>query len=149
MGDIKLSTNVRPKMNQDLFLVIALGFIIFMMFFNGRKRKKAQADMQSGIKVGAYVLLHSGIMGSIVNIDEKTLIVETTPGTKLTVLKGAVRSIEEAPKAAAAPKKPAATKLAATASKPAVAKSTTAPKTAAKPAAKKPVAKKPAAKPAK
>jgi preprotein translocase subunit YajC len=123
-------------MNQDLFLVIALGFIIFMMFFNGRKRKKAQAEMQAGIKVGAYVVLHSGILGTIVSLDEKALVVETTPGTKLTVLKGAVRSIEEAPK------KPAA-------AKPAAAKSTTAAKTAAKPAAKKPVAKKPAAKPAK
>ena len=123
-------------MNQDLFLVIALGFIIFMMFFNGRKRKKAQAEMQAGIKVGAYVLLHSGILGTIVSQDEKSLVLETTPGTNLTVLKGAVRSIEEAPK------KPAA-------AKPAAAKSTTASKTAAKPAAKKPVAKKPAAKPAK
>jgi preprotein translocase subunit YajC len=128
-------------MNQDLFLVIALGFIIFMMFFNGRKRKKAQAEMQAGIKVGAYVLLHSGILGSIVSLDEKSLVVETTPGTKLTVLKGAVRSIEEAPK------KPAAAKPAV--AKTAAAKSTTAAKTAAKPAAKKPVAKKPAAKPAK
>jgi preprotein translocase subunit YajC len=128
-------------MNQDLFLVIALGFIIFMMFFNGRKRKKAQAEMQAGIKVGAYVLLHSGILGSIVSLDEKSLVVETTPGTKLTVLKGAVRSIEEAPK------KPAASKP--TVAKTPAAKSTTATKPAAKPAAKKPVAKKPAAKPAK
>ncbi|MFA9276275.1 MAG: preprotein translocase subunit YajC [Rhodoluna sp.] len=129
-------------MNQDLFLVIALGFIIFMMFFNGRKRKKAQAEMQSGIKVGAYVLLHSGILGSIVSLDEKSMVIETTPGTKLTVLKGAVRSIEEAPKKPAAAK-PAAAKAAT------AAKSTTATKTAATPAAKKPVAKKPAAKPAK
>ncbi|MEO0067487.1 MAG: hypothetical protein RJB63_612 [Actinomycetota bacterium] len=129
-------------MNQDLFLVIALGFIIFMMFFNGRKRKKAQAEMQSGIKVGAYVLLHSGILGSIVSLDEKSMVVETTPGTKLTVLKGAVRSIEEAPKKPAVAK-PAAAKAAT------AAKSTTATKTAATAAAKKPVAKKPAAKPAK
>ena len=124
------------KNSQDIFLLVALAFIIFMMFFNGRKRKKAAAEMQAGIKVGAYVLLHSGILGTIISLDEKSLVVETTPGTKLTVLKGAVRSIEEAPK------KPAA-------AKPAAAKSTTAAKTAAKPAAKKPVAKKPAAKPAK
>jgi preprotein translocase subunit YajC len=129
-------------MNQDLFLVIALGFIIFMMFFNGRKRKKAQAEMQSGIKVGAYVLLHSGILGSIISLDEKSMVIETTPGTKLTVLKGAVRSIEEAPKKPAAAK-PAVAKAAT------AAKSTTATKAAATPAAKKPVAKKPAAKTAK
>ena len=121
---------------NDLFLLVALAAVIFMMYFNGRKRKKAAAEMQSGIKVGAYILLHSGILGTIISLDEKSLVVETTPGTKLTVLKGAVRSIEEAPK------KPAA-------AKPAAAKSTTASKTAAKPAAKKPVAKKPAAKPAK
>ena len=126
-------------MNQDLFLVIALAFIIGMMFVNGRKRKKAQAEMQSAIKVGAYVLLHSGILGTIVSLDEKNAVVETTPGTQLTIVKGAVRSVEEAPKKAAAPK--AATKPAA--------KSTTAAKPAAKPAAKKPAAKKPAAKTAK
>lgn len=134
-------------MNQDLFLVIALGFIIVMMFVNGRKRKKAQADMQAGIKLGAYVLLHSGILGTIVGEDEKSLVVETTPGTKLTVVKGAVRSIEEAPKKPAAAKVAAAAKPVAKAS--AAAKATTAVKPAAKPAAKKPVAKKPAAKPAK
>ena len=106
---------------NDLFLLVALAAVIFMMYFNGRKRKKAEAEMQSGIEVGAYILLHSGILGTIVSLDEKSLVVETTPCTKLTVLKGAVRSIEEAPK------KPAA----------------------AKPAAKRPVAKKPAAKPAK
>lgn len=131
-------------MNQDLFLVIALAFIIVMMFVNGRKRKKAQAEMQSAIKVGAYVLLHSGILGTIISLDEKNAVVETTPGTQLTVVKGAVRSVEEAPKKAAAPKAPAAK----SAAKPA-AKSTTAAKPAAKPAAKKPAAKKPAAKPAK
>ena len=133
-------------MNQDLFLVIALGFIIVMMFFNGRKRKKAQADMQAGIKVGAYVLLHSGVLGTIVSLDEKSLVLESTPGTKLTVLKGAVRSVEEAPKKATA--KPAA-KPAAAAKPVAAAKSVAAKPAAAKPVAKKPAAKKPAAKPAK
>ena len=138
-------------MNQDLFLVIALGFIIVMMFFNGRKRKKAQADMQAGIKVGAYVLLHSGVLGTIVSLDEKSLVLESTPGTKLTVLKGAVRSVEEAPKKAAAKPaaKPATAKPVA-AAKPAVAKPAVAkPAATAKPVAKKPAAKKPAAKPAK
>ena len=125
---------------NDIFLLVALAFIIGMMYFNGRKRKKQQADMQAGIKVGAYVLLHSGILGTIVSQDEKSVVIETTPGTKLTVLKGAVRSIEEAPKKPAAPKVSAA--------KPS-AKSTTAAKSVAKPAAKKPAAKKPAAKPAK
>jgi preprotein translocase subunit YajC len=41
-------------------------------------------------------MLHSGIKGSIVAIDGDDLVVETTPGVKLTVVKQAVRSVEAA-----------------------------------------------------
>jgi preprotein translocase subunit YajC len=112
-------------MSQDLFLVVALGFLIVMMFLSSRKRKKAAADLQSNLQVGSTVLLHSGILGTVVEIKDDKLVLESTPGTKLQVVKGAVRSVE------AAPAKPAAKKTA-----------------DVKPAAKKPVAKKPAAKPA-
>lgn len=129
--------------SQDLFLLLALAVVIGMMFFNSRKRKKAAAEMQTGIKVGAYVLLHSGILGSIISVDEKSIVIESTPGTKLTVLKAAIRSFEEAPKkpAVKAAAKPAVKSATSSATKPAA-------KTVAKPAAKKPAAKKPAAKPA-
>lgn len=118
-------------MSQDVFLVVALAVLIAMMFLSSRKRKKQAADLLSSVKVGSNVVLHSGITGKIVSVDGDRAVIETTPGTKIAFLKGAIRTVDAA---AAKPvaEKPAADKSAA--------------KPAAKPAAKKPAAKKPAAK---
>lgn len=119
-------------MTQDIFLVVALGFLIVMMFLSSRKRKKAAEALQSDLKKGSSVVLHSGIVGTVTDIKGDKITIESTPGTNLLVLKGAVRSVEagKVVAAKAAPKP--------TAAKPAV----------AKPAVAKPVAKKPATKPA-
>ena len=114
-------------MNQDIFLVVALGFLIVMMFLSSRKRKRAAEALQSDMKKGSTVVLHSGIVGTVTEIKGDKVTIESTPGTSLLVLKGAVRSVEAPASKAAA--KPAAKVAAA---KPAV--------------AKKPVAKKPASK---
>ncbi len=100
-------------MNQDIFLVVALGFLIVMMFLSSRKRKKASEQLQSSLVEGSTVLLHSGIIGSVVEINEDKITIESTPGVKLLIVKGAVRSVEAAPAKPAA-KKPAAKKPAAT-----------------------------------
>ncbi|MEN9955377.1 MAG: hypothetical protein RLY34_184 [Actinomycetota bacterium] len=114
-------------MSQDVFLVIALAVLIAMMFMSSRKRKKQAEALLSSVKVGSSVVLHSGIVGTVVSIDGDRAIIETTPGTKIAFLKGAIRSVD-------------------TAAKPAAEKSVAAKPAAKKPAAKKPAAKKPAAK---
>jgi preprotein translocase subunit YajC len=109
-------------MNQDIFLVVALGFLIVMMFLSSRKRKKAAEQLQSNLVVGSTVLLHSGIVGVVTDINDDKITLESTPGVKLLVVKGAVRSVEAAPAKPAAKKpasKPAATKAASVAKKPA------------------------------
>ena len=121
-------------MSQDVFLVGALAVLIAMMFMSSRKRKKQAADLLASIKVGSSVVLHSGITGTIVSVEGDRAVLETTPGTKIAFLKGAIRSVD----AAAKPVGKTATAKA-PAAKPAT-------KSVAKPAAKKPAAKKPAAK---
>lgn len=122
-------------MNQDIFLVVALAVLVAMMFLNSRKRKKQAEQLQSDLKVGTKVILHSGIVGTLTSVSADRVVLESTPGTKLTVVKGAVRGIDTT----VAEKTEAKTET-----KPA-AKSAAKP-AAAKPAAKKPAAKKPAAK---
>lgn len=119
-------------MSQDVFLVIALAVLIAMMFLSSRKRKKQAESLLSSIKVGSSVVLHSGIVGTIVSIDGDRAVIETTPGTKIAFLKGAIRSVDSAAK-------PVETKSVAP-------KAAAAKPVAKKPAAKKPAAKKPAAK---
>jgi preprotein translocase subunit YajC len=117
-------------MSQDIFLVVALAVLIAMMFMSSRKRKKQAADLLASVKVGSNVVLHSGITGKVVTIDGDRAVIETTPGTKIAFLKGAIRNVE------ATSAKPSAE--AKSAAKPAAAKTASAAK---KPAAKKPVAK--------
>jgi preprotein translocase subunit YajC len=118
---------------EDSILLAALAALIFMMFWNSRKRKKQAEQLQNQLTKGTAIVLHSGIYGVIESIDSERAVI-VSAGTKLEVAKAAIRGIDlnakPAPKAAAKP-----------AAKPA-AKSTS----AAKPAAKKPAVKKPAAK---
>ena len=81
-------------MSQDIFLVVALAVLIAMMFLSSRKRKKQAADLLSSVKVGSKVVLHSGITGKIVSIDGDRAVIESTPGTKISFLKGAIRSVD-------------------------------------------------------
>jgi preprotein translocase YajC subunit len=121
---------------ENVILFGALGIMVVFMFMNNKKRKKAAEDLQTSIKVGSFVMLTSGIYGTVAGFEDEKVVLQTAPGSKLLVNKLAIRQVEAA--------KPAVVKAEAT--KPVVAKKT-AVAAAKKPAAKKPVAaKKPAAK---
>ena len=86
---------------DSLFLFAALAVLIVFMFLSNQKRKKQAEELQSSIAVGANVMLTSGIYGEIKSIDGDRLVIETTPGTKLNVIKLAVREIVSVPEAKA------------------------------------------------
>jgi preprotein translocase YajC subunit len=121
---------------EDSILLVALAALIFMMFWNSRKRKKQAEELQSQLGKGAAIVTHSGIYGVIESIDGDRAVISTA-GSKLEIAKAAIRGVDANAKPAA---KPAAAKAVA---KPAAAKAAAKPvaKTAAKPAAKKPAAK--------
>lgn len=85
-------------MDDSLFLFIALAFLGAMLFYSSRKRKKAAETLQTQVVKGAYVMLTSGIFGKITAVLDNRVELETSPGNKMLVTMGAVRSIEEAPK---------------------------------------------------
>jgi len=117
-----------------IFLVVIAGMFVLTSMSN-RKRRRLALEMTEKLQAGATVILLGGIKGKISSINEDSIVVESTPGTRLEVLKSAIRSVEAAVEVPAA--KPAKVSAVKTAAKPTVAK---------KPVAKKPVAKKPATK---
>lgn len=122
-------------MDPNVLMFAVLAVMILFMFRNNKKRKKAADQMQSTVVPGAYVMLTSGIFGTIIEADEARVTIESTPGTRLVVSRQAVRQVE-----AVKPAEVAATSVAKAAVKPAVkAKAKVA--AAPKPAAKKPAAK--------
>ena len=104
-------------MDDSLFLFLALAFLGAMLFYSSRKRKKAAEALQTQVVKGAYVMLTSGIFGKITAVMDNRIELETSPGNKMFVAIGAVRSIEEerksaepATKTSAKPKPKAVTK---------------------------------------
>lgn len=131
-----------------------LGVMVIMMFRGSRKRKKQAEELKAQLVPGAKVMLHSGIVGRVVSVTDDHLVVESA-GSKLEVVKMAVRTVsvwdakeEAVTEDAAAPvaaAKPAPVKAAA---KPAAAKAPVAKATATKTTTKAPAAKTTTAKPA-
>jgi preprotein translocase subunit YajC len=97
-------------MDDGLFFLVALLFLAGMLFYSSRKRKRVAEDLKSKVVKGAYVMLTSGIFGTVTEVKDDRIKLETAPGQVLTVARGAVRSIEQSPK-------PKSTAKAATAAK--------------------------------
>jgi preprotein translocase subunit YajC len=85
-------------MDDSLFLLIALAFLGAMLFYSSRKRKKAAEQLRTQVVKGAYVMLTSGILGKITAVMDDRIELETSPGNRMLVAIGAVRSIEQEPK---------------------------------------------------
>jgi preprotein translocase subunit YajC len=78
---------------DSIILFGVLAVLIVFMFRNNKKRKQQADELQASIAVGANVMLTSGIYGRVTKIDGDRLVIETTPGTSLSVIKLAVREV--------------------------------------------------------
>jgi preprotein translocase subunit YajC len=77
-------------------LLGVLAVMILLLVQQSRRRKKDAANVLASLAVGSEVILHSGIKGKVVEVNEDDIVIESTPKTKLLVVKGAVRAIAPA-----------------------------------------------------
>jgi preprotein translocase subunit YajC len=80
----------------DYILLGVLAVMILLLVQQNRKRKKDAENLLGSLSEGAEVILHSGIKGTIVSIEGDDVIIESTPKTKLKVVKQAVRGVVSA-----------------------------------------------------
>jgi len=78
---------------MDYILLGVLAVMILLLVQQNRKRKKDAESLLGSLAVGTDVILHSGIKGKITAIDGDELEIESTPKTKLRVVKQAVRGV--------------------------------------------------------
>lgn len=79
------------------FLPIILMFVAlyFIMIRPNKKRTKEEANMRNSLEVGDEITTIGGIIGKIVSIKDETLVLETSrDGTKIRILKSAVRNVD-------------------------------------------------------
>jgi preprotein translocase subunit YajC len=87
-------------MTFDPFTIImlaVLAVLIFFMFRNSRKRQSEARELQSKVQAGAKVMTNFGVFGTILSIDEdeNQVLLETSPGTVLTVHRQTVARVVE------------------------------------------------------
>jgi preprotein translocase subunit YajC len=87
-------------MTFDPFTIImlaVLAVLIFFMFRNSRKRNADARELQSKVQPGAKVMTNFGVFGTILSIDEdeNQVLLETSPGTVLTVHRQTVARVVE------------------------------------------------------
>ncbi len=89
-----------PLMTFDPFTIImlaVLAVLIFFMFRNSRKRRADAQALQSKVQSGAKVMTNFGVFGTILSIDEdeNQVLLETSPGTVLTVHRQTIARVVE------------------------------------------------------
>lgn len=80
---------------MDLIFPLLILFMIGLVFFSSRQRKKQeqkQQSLQNALSVGDVVVMTSGISGTVVDVDdERTIDLEIAPDVVTTWLRAAVR----------------------------------------------------------
>jgi preprotein translocase subunit YajC len=80
-----------------LIMLAVLAVLIFFMFRNSRKRQAEARNLQSKVQPGAKVMTNFGVFGTILSIDEdeNQVLLETSPGTVLTVHRQTIARVVE------------------------------------------------------
>jgi preprotein translocase subunit YajC len=88
--------------SQDLATFVPFVLIVLVFWFlvirPQRRRQQEMNAIQSSVAVGSQVMLGSGIFGTVVGVEDDTVLLEISPGTTIKVARQAVvRVVEPAP----------------------------------------------------
>ena len=72
------AVGVDPMMSTILMMVLMVGLLYFMMIRPENKRKKEAERMRSAIKNGDQITTIGGIVGTVVNIKDDKIVIETS-----------------------------------------------------------------------
>ena len=82
-------------MEMIIWLVAMVAIFYFLLIRPNQKRQKETQAMQDSLQVGNKVVTIGGLHGVVEAVEEKTVIIGSPDGTKLTFDRFAIRSIEK------------------------------------------------------
>jgi preprotein translocase subunit YajC len=85
------------SLSQTLIMIaVALVFFYFILWRPEQKRRKQMEKVRSTLKKGDRVTA-MGIIGTVVKVQENTIIVSLYDGAKMEILKAAITDVQAAP----------------------------------------------------
>jgi preprotein translocase subunit YajC len=76
-----------------IFIALLALVFYFLILRPQRKRQQAIQQTMNAVSPGDRVMLASGLFGTVVSVGAKQVVLETSPGSELTVLKQAISKI--------------------------------------------------------
>lgn len=76
-----------------LMPLVILMLLMFLLFRSSSKRQKEQQKMIDAIDTGDDVVTTGGILGTVTNRKDKTLIIKIADNVKIEVLRSAIQSV--------------------------------------------------------
>lgn len=93
-GTTTTANPASPWLSIGLILVMFV-LVYFFMIRPQKKQEKEVNNMRNALVVGDEITTIGGIIGKIVSIKDETLVLETSrDGTKIRILKSAVRNVD-------------------------------------------------------
>ena len=95
MNFLTATTTQGSSSSMIIMLVAMFAIMYFVMIRPQKKRQKEEQAMRDSVEVGDEITTIGGIIGRIVSIKDETCVIETSrDGTKIRILKTAIRSVD-------------------------------------------------------
>lgn len=76
-----------------LLIVLVFGVLMIFMFRSQRRRKQQAQDTQSRVMNGTRIRTVHGIYGTVVDSDDRNVMIEVAPGVKIKMLRQAIGAV--------------------------------------------------------
>ena len=80
--------------SSSLVMLAPIAVMMVVMLFMSRNQKKKDADLRSKLKKGEKVLSQSGLVGELVEMDDRIAKVKIAPGTNVQMLVSSLQPFE-------------------------------------------------------
>ena len=83
---------------MEMILILGFGALLIFFMMNSRKKQRQQQEkLSTGLVPGARVMTSFGVFGTVVEVlpEENKVVIESGPGTVLTVHRQAIGTIEQ------------------------------------------------------
>lgn len=83
---------------MEMILILGFGALLIFFMMNSRKKQRQQQEkLSTGLVPGARVMTSFGVFGTVVEVmpEENKVVIESGPGTVLTVHRQAIGQIEQ------------------------------------------------------
>ncbi|WP_020494166.1 preprotein translocase subunit YajC [Verrucomicrobium sp. 3C] len=85
-----------PAFSSLVTLALVFGVFYFLLIRPQQKARKEQERLIAGVKTGDRVVTSGGLLGTVTNVKDKTVLVRVAENVKVEVLKTSLTSVTKA-----------------------------------------------------